>query len=88
VDLKFIIHQASEEFPILLKFEGNWVVHDYLHMYLKNNIQKARKDQQQKDQKLEAAAKGKGKAKGVSLVYTMTTDGSNLILHSGSQISS
>lgn len=81
-----ICEMASEEFPILLKFEGNWVVHDYLRVYLKNSSQKAKKDQQQKDRELEAAAKGKGKAKGVSLVYTETTGGSNLILRSSSQI--
>jgi len=56
-------HQASEEFPILLKFEGNWVVHDYLRVYLKNSAQKAKKEQQQRDRELEAAAKGKGKLK-------------------------
>jgi hypothetical protein len=88
VDMQFIdSSQASEEFPILLQFEGNWVVHDYLHVYLKNSAQKAKKDEQQRDRELEAAAKGKGKAKGVSLVYTETSDGSNLILRSSSQIS-
>jgi hypothetical protein len=86
VDTQFIIHQVSEEFPILLKFEGNWVIHDYLRIYLKNSAQKAKKEQQQRDRELETAAKGKGKAKGVSLVYTETTDGSNLILRSSSQI--
>lgn len=80
-------HQVSEEFPILLNFEGNWVVHDYLRIYLKNSAQRAKKDQQQRDRELEAAAKGKGKgkAKGVSLEYTETTGGSN-ILRSSSQI--
>ena len=39
-------HQASEEFPVLLKFEENWVVYDYLHIYLKNSTQKAKKEQQ------------------------------------------
>ena len=84
--ITFITHQASEEFPILLKFEGNWAVHDYLRVYLKNSAQRAKKEQQQRDRELEAAAKGKGKAKGVSLVYTETTDGSNLILRSSSQM--
>lgn len=86
VDTQFIVHQASEEFPILLKFEGNWVVHDYLRVYLKNSAQRAKKDQQERDRELEAAAKGKGKAKGVSLEYTETAGGSNLILRSSSQI--
>lgn len=86
VDMQFTTHQASEEFPVLLKFEGNWVIHDYLRVYLKNSAQKAKKEQQQRDRELEAAAKGKGKAKGVSLVYTETTDGSNLVLRSSSQI--
>lgn len=85
--MQFITYQASEEFPVLLSFEGSWVVHDYLRVYLKNSAQKARKDQQQKDRELEAAAKGKGKAKGVSVVYTETTGGSNLVLRSSSQIS-
>jgi len=86
--MQFITHQASKEFPILLKFEGNWVVHDYLRVYLKNSAQKAKKDQQQKDRELEAAAKGKGKAKTVSLVCIETTGGSNLVLRSSSQITS
>ncbi|KAF8268037.1 hypothetical protein EI94DRAFT_1449497, partial [Lactarius quietus] len=34
--------QASNEFPILLEYEGNWVIHDYLHTYLKNCAQKAK----------------------------------------------
>lgn len=54
-----IVWQASNEFPILLKFEDNWVVHDYLRIYLKNSAQKAKKDQQNKDRELAAAAKGK-----------------------------
>ena len=53
--------QASKEFPILLEYEGNWVAHDYLRTYLKNCSQRAKKDQQQKDKELEAAAKGKTK---------------------------
>jgi hypothetical protein len=53
--------QASKEFPVLLEYEGNWVVHDYLRIYLKNSSQRAKKDQQQKDKELEAAAKGKTK---------------------------
>lgn len=53
--------QASKEFPILLEYERNWVVHDYLRIYLKNSSQRAKKDQQQKDKELEAAAKGKTK---------------------------
>jgi hypothetical protein len=53
--------QASREFPILLKFEENWVVHDYLRTYLKNSAQKAKKAQQNKDRNLEAAAKGKAR---------------------------
>jgi hypothetical protein len=83
VDMQFTTHQASEEFPVLLKFEGDWVIHDYLRIYLKNSAQKAKKEQQQKDRELEAAAKGKGKEKGVC---TETTDGSNLILRLSSQI--
>lgn len=55
------VRQASTEFPILLKFENNWVVHDYLRVYLKNSAQKARKNQQDKDKELAAAAKGKGR---------------------------
>jgi hypothetical protein len=51
--------QVSKEFPILLEYQGNWVVHDYLRTYLKNTSQRARKDQQQKDKEAEAAAKGK-----------------------------
>src|SRR6266851_3130284 len=51
--------QASNEFPILLKFEDNWVVDDYLRIYLKNSAQKAKKDRQNKDRELAAAAKGK-----------------------------
>jgi len=51
--------QASNEFPILLKFEDNWVVHDYLCIYLKNSAQKAKKDQQNKDRELATVAKGK-----------------------------
>lgn len=51
--------QDSKEYPILLEYEGSWVVHDFLRTYLKNSAQKARKDQQQKDKELEAAAKGK-----------------------------
>jgi hypothetical protein len=84
VDIEFITHQASEEFPVLLEFEGDWVIHDYLRVYLKNSAQKAKKDQQQREAELEAAAKGKGKAKGVSLVYTEAAGGSNLILRSSS----
>ena len=38
--------QVSKEFPILLQFEDNWVVHDYLRIYLKNSAQKAKKKQQ------------------------------------------
>lgn len=53
--------QVSKEFPVLLEYEGNWVVHDYLRTYLKNSSQKAKKDQQQKDKELETAAKGKTK---------------------------
>lgn len=53
--------QVSNEFPILLKFEDSWVVHDYLRIYLKNSAQRAKKDQQNKDKSLTAAAKGKGK---------------------------
>ncbi|KAI0245492.1 hypothetical protein BJV78DRAFT_1158574 [Lactifluus subvellereus] len=53
--------QASREFPILLKFEENWVVHDYLHTYLKNSAQKAKKAQQNKDRNLEAVVKGKAR---------------------------
>jgi len=51
--------QASNEFPVLLKFENNWVVHDFLRIYLKNSAQKAKKVQQNKDRELAAAAKGK-----------------------------
>ena len=86
VDMQFITRQVSEEFPDLLKFEGNWVIHDYLRIYLKNSAQKAKKEQQQRDKELETAAKGKGKAKGASFVYTETTDGFNLTLRSSSQI--
>ena len=57
--------QASKKFPVLLEYEGNWVVHDYLCTYLKNSAQKAKKDQQQMDKEPEAAAKGKGRG-----VYT------------------
>lgn len=46
---------------MLLKFEDNWVVHDYLRIYLKNSAQKAKKDQQNKDKDLITAAKGKGR---------------------------
>jgi len=53
--------QISNEFPILLKFEDSWVVHDYLRIYLKNSAQKAKKDQQNKDKDLTIAAKGKGR---------------------------
>jgi len=53
--------QASKEYPILLKFEGHWVVHDYLRIYLKNCAQKAKKDQQNKVRSLEAAVKGKAR---------------------------
>ena len=63
--MQLITRQVSKEFPILVKFEGNWVIHDYLRVFLKNRAQKAKKDQQQKDRQLPAAAKGKGKAKGV-----------------------
>ncbi|KAH9174106.1 hypothetical protein EDB89DRAFT_1904821 [Lactarius sanguifluus] len=52
---------ASKEYPILLEYEGNWVVHDYLRIYLKNSSQKAKKDQQHKDKALETAAKGKAR---------------------------
>ncbi|KAH8999753.1 hypothetical protein EDB92DRAFT_1940579 [Lactarius akahatsu] len=52
---------ASKEYPILLKYKGNWVVHDYLCIYLKNSSQKARKEQQLKDNELETAAKGKAR---------------------------
>ncbi|KAI0280566.1 hypothetical protein BC826DRAFT_878847, partial [Russula brevipes] len=34
---------VSKEFPILLTFDENWVVHDYLRIYLKNSAQKAKK---------------------------------------------
>ncbi|KAI9439150.1 hypothetical protein H4582DRAFT_1800756, partial [Lactarius indigo] len=34
--------QASKDFPVLLEYEGNWVVHDYLRTYLKNSAQKAK----------------------------------------------
>ncbi|KAH9011467.1 hypothetical protein EDB84DRAFT_1445145 [Lactarius hengduanensis] len=55
-----IRERASKEFPVLLEYEGNWVVHhDYLHICLKNRAQKAKKDQQQKDKEPEA----KGKAR-------------------------
>jgi len=53
--------QASNEFPLLLKFEDSWVVHDFLRIYLKNSAQKAKKDQQNKDKELTTAAKGKGR---------------------------
>ena len=53
--------QISNEFPILLKFEDSWVVHDYLRIYLKNSAQKAKKDQQNKDKNLTIATKGKGR---------------------------
>lgn len=53
--------QASKEFPVLLRFEDCWVVRDYLCIYLKNSAQKAKKDQQNKDKELEAAAKGKSR---------------------------
>jgi len=38
VDLQFIIYQAFKEFPILLKFKENWVIYDYLYVYLKNSV--------------------------------------------------
>jgi len=53
--------QASNEFPILLEYEENWVVHDCLHIYLKNSAQKAKKSQQLKEKELELAAKGKAR---------------------------
>jgi len=53
--------QISNEFPILLKFEDSWVVHNYLHIYLKNSAQKAKKDQQNKDKDLTIVAKRKGR---------------------------
>ncbi|KAH9011561.1 hypothetical protein EDB85DRAFT_2159849 [Lactarius pseudohatsudake] len=56
-----IRERASKEYPILLEYEGNWVVHDYLRIYLKNSSQKARKEQQLKDNELETAAKGKAR---------------------------
>ena len=59
-----VVRQVSEEFPILVKFEENWVIHNYLRIFLKNSSQKAKKDQQQKDRELEAAAKGKNKVRG------------------------
>jgi len=52
--------QVSREFPILLKFEDNWVTHDYLRIYLKNSAQKAKKEQH-RDNDLTTAAKGKGR---------------------------
>jgi len=55
------VGQVSKEFPILLTFDENWVVHDYLRIYLKNSAQKAKKDQQQKDRELETAIKGKAR---------------------------
>lgn len=55
--------QLSREFPVLLKFEENWVIHDYLRVFLKNSSQKAKKIQEQRDRELEAAVKGKNKAK-------------------------
>ncbi|KAI0296891.1 hypothetical protein BC826DRAFT_967917 [Russula brevipes] len=55
------VGQVSKEFPILLTFDENWVVHDYLRIYLKNSVQKAKKDQQQKDRELETAIKGKAR---------------------------
>jgi hypothetical protein len=73
--------QASKEFPILLKFDGNWVVHDYLRVYLKNTAQKAKKEQQQKERELVAAAKGKAKG-----VFIQTSGGSNLIMCLSSQM--
>lgn len=36
-------------------------MHDYLRIYLKNSAQKAKKDQQNKDKRLEAAVKGKAR---------------------------
>ncbi|KAH8983005.1 hypothetical protein EDB86DRAFT_2834163 [Lactarius hatsudake] len=59
--LALVCETASKEYPILLKYEGNWVVHDYLRIYLKNSSQKARKEQQLKDNELETAAKGKAR---------------------------
>jgi hypothetical protein len=50
--------QVSKEFPILLQFEDNWVVHDYLRIYLKNSAQKAKK-KQQKGNDLETVGEGK-----------------------------
>ncbi|KAH9010599.1 hypothetical protein EDB83DRAFT_2322411 [Lactarius deliciosus] len=61
-----IRERASKEFPALLEYEGNWVVHDYLRIFLKNSAQKAKKDQQQKDKELEA--KGKARGVGVNLI--------------------
>ena len=55
--------QVSKEFPVLVKFEENWVIHDYLRVFLKNSSQKAKKIQEQRDRELEAAVKGKNKAK-------------------------
>lgn len=52
-------------------------MHDYLRIFLKNSSQKARKDQEQKDRELEAAAKGKKKAK----VCTQASGRLNLTLH-------
>ncbi|KAH9018137.1 hypothetical protein EDB85DRAFT_1897296 [Lactarius pseudohatsudake] len=57
--LTLVCEMASKEFPVLLEYEGNWVVHDYLRICLKNRAQKAKKDQQQKDKEPEA----KGKAR-------------------------
>ncbi|KAH8984086.1 hypothetical protein EDB86DRAFT_3084788 [Lactarius hatsudake] len=59
--LALVCKTASKEYPILLKYKGNWVVHDYLRIYLKNSSQKARKEQQLKDNELETAAKGKAR---------------------------
>ncbi|KAF8272441.1 hypothetical protein EI94DRAFT_1697357 [Lactarius quietus] len=56
-----IRERASNEFPILLEYKGNWVIHDYLHTYLKNCAQKAKKSQQLKETELEIAAMGKAK---------------------------
>ena len=39
-------------------------MHDYLHIFLKNSAQKAKKEQQ-KDNDLATAAKGKGHGRGV-----------------------
>jgi hypothetical protein len=45
---------------VLLQFEDSWVVHDYLRIYLKNRAQKAKKEQQ-KDNDIRTAEKGKGR---------------------------